>query len=48
MGHFISWKVWTLSQVWNQFKVLGENKSESDDIMPVLLIIENLDYLKIT
>ena len=44
--YFICWKCGTLSQVWDQFIVLGENKSDLADILPEPLMAETLDCLK--
>ena len=35
-SNFLCWKLGTLSQVWDQFIVLGENKSDLADILSVL------------
>ena len=40
-------EVWDLSHVWNQFIVLGENKSDLADVVCVLLMAETLDYLEL-
>ena len=44
--YFICWKFGTLSQAWDRFIVLGENKDGLADILSVLLMAETLDYLK--
>ena len=44
--YFICWKFETLSQVWDQFIVLCENKSDLTDSLSVHLMAETLDYLK--
>ena len=41
--YFICWKLGTLSQVWDQFIVLGENKSNLVKILSVLLMAETLN-----
>ena len=46
ISYFICWKLRTLSQVCDQFIVLGENKSDLVDILSVLLMAETLEYLK--
>ena len=44
--YFICCKLGTLSQVWDQFIVLGENNSDFAYILSVLFMAETLDYLR--
>ena len=39
-------EVWDLSQVWDQFIVLDENKSDLAYVVSVPVMAETLDYLK--